>query len=254
MSGEVFPHPTVKQVVFEIRYPNLFSIENKMGDFQERIIGEFPESQAVIRRQVVFADIGPDGRLMNIPDQFGESIGKKLWTFKSKQQHEINVSTNSLAIVSNYHKTYHNPTADKKFRDVIEFVLDNFFKTISVPIISRIGLLYSDECPLPSKDNETLRKFYDSTFPFERYPIDNAEGIFFEITTKRKNHNLIYRERLTKKNERYVLLLDFDGFENDVPPKDCLKVTDELHEIIEEEYFKTIKEPVKEYMRKGKLE
>jgi len=253
MSGEVFPFPTLKQVVLEIRYPNLFSIENKMGDFQEKIIGEFPESQAVIRRQVVFADIGPEGKLMSIPDQFGESMGKKLWTFKSKQQHEINVSTNSLSIVSSHHETYRNPTSKKKFRDVIEFVLNNFFNTISVPIVNRIGLLYQDEGPLPAKDNKTLNEFYSSTFPIGRFPINDAETAYFEIVTKRKNHNLIYRERLTKKNEKYVLMLDFDGFENEVLPKDCLKITDELHEIIEEEYFKTIKEPVKEYMRTGKL-
>jgi len=254
MPGEVFPYPTVRQVAFEIKYPNLFSIENKMGDFQEKIIGEFPESQAVIRRQIVFADVGPEGKLMNIPDQFGEGMGKKLWIFKSKQQHEVNVSTNSLLIVSSDHKTYHNPSVEKKFRDVIGFVLSSFFQTISVPIIHRIGLRYTDECPLPSKDNQTLSKFYNSTFPIERYPINDAQGVYFEITTKRKNHNLIYKERMAKQNEQYIIFLDFDGFENEVFPKDCLKVTDELHEIIEEEYFKTIKDPVKNYMRTGKLE
>jgi uncharacterized protein (TIGR04255 family) len=253
MSGEVFPYPTVKQVIFEIRYPNLFSIENKMGEFQEKIISEFPDSQAMIRRQIVFADVGPEGKLMSIPDVFGEGMGKKVWIFKSKQQHEVNVSTNSLSITSSHHKTYQNPRADK-FRDVIESVLSNFFGTVSVPIIKRIGLRYVDECPLPSKNNETLRKFYNSTFPIGRYPIKDAEGIYFEITTKRKNHNLIYRERLAKQNEQYILFLDFDGFENEIPAKDYLKVTDELHEIIEEEYFKTIKEPVLNYMRTGKLE
>jgi uncharacterized protein (TIGR04255 family) len=254
MPGEVFPYPTAKQVAFEIRYPNLFSIENKMGDFQEKIIGEFPESQAVIRRQIVFADVGPEGKLMNIPDQFGEGMGKKLWIFKSKQQDEVNVSTNSLSIVSNHHKTYQNPSVENKFRDVIQSVLGNFFQTISVPIINRIGLRYVDECPLPSKNNETLSKFYNSTFPIGRFPVDNAGGIYFEITTKRKNHNLIYKERLAKQNEQYTLFLDFDGFENEILTKDYLTVTDELHEIIEEEYFKTIKEPVKNYMRTGKLE
>ena len=254
MPTEVFPYPTVKQVVFEIRYPNLFSIENKIGDFQEKIIGEFPESQAFFRRQLVFADIGPEGKLMNLPDQFGQESGRKMWVFKSKEQIVVNVTTSSLSISSNQHKTYSNPSSAKKFRDVIEFVLNSFFEVISVPIISRIGLRYIDECPLPSKDNETLRKFYNSSFPAERYPISEAEGIYFEITTKRNSHNLIYKERLAKEGDQYKLFLDFDGFENEVPSKDFLKVADELHEMIEEEYFNTIKEPVKDYMRTGKLE
>jgi uncharacterized protein (TIGR04255 family) len=253
MPTEVFTYPTVKQVVFEVRYPNLFSVENKIGDFQEKIISEFPESLALHRRQMIFADIGPEGKLMSLPDQFGQESGKKVWVFKSKEQIEIDVTTNSLLIISNQHKTYNNPGSGKKFRDVIEFVMNNFFGVISVPILNRIGLRYVDECPLPSKDNETLRKFYDSSFPLERYPISEAEGIYFEITTKRDSHNLIYKERLTKEGEQYKLFLDFDGFENEVPSKDFLKVADELHEMIEKEYFKTIKEPVKDYMRTGKL-
>ena len=75
------------------------------------------------------------------------------------------MQTNSLSIVSQEHKTYNNPGTDKKFRDVIDFVVTNFFKTINVPIIKRIGLRYIDECPLPSKDNETLKKLYNSAFP-----------------------------------------------------------------------------------------
>lgn len=254
MPGEVFPYPTVKKVMFEIRYPNLFSIENKIGDFQERIISEFPESQALFRRQMLFADVGPEGKLINVPDRFGQDVGKKIWVFKSKEQHEISVSTGSLSITSELHKTYSNPSSDKKFRDVIEFVLSNFFQTISVPIINRIGLRYVDECPLPTKDNETLKKFYNSNFPAERYPINAAEKIYLEIRTKRKTHNLIYRESLVKEKEQYKIILDFDGFENEVTPRDFLKITDELHEMIEEEYFNMIKEPVKEYMRTGELE
>ena len=48
-------------------------------------------------------------------------------------------------------------------------------------------------------------------------------------------------------------MLDFDGFETEIASADFLKVADELHEIIEEEYFSIIKETIKEYMRTGKL-
>jgi hypothetical protein len=64
---------------------------------------------------------------------------------------------------------------------------------------------------------------------------------------------LIYREVLAKEGDRYKLMLDFDGFEKDVVSADFLRVTDELHEMIEEEYFSIIKEPIKEYMRTGNL-
>ena len=29
---EVFPSPTVKQVIFQVRFPNLFYLESRMGE------------------------------------------------------------------------------------------------------------------------------------------------------------------------------------------------------------------------------
>jgi len=252
MASEIFPYPTVKKVIFEIRYPNLFAIEKRISDLQEKIMGEFPESKLVFRRQLVFADVGPEGKLESVPESEPRGA-KKIWFFESKEKHILNVLTNALSITSEHHITYNNPGYDKKFRDVIEFVLTNFFEVISIPTIKRIGLRYIDECPLPSKDNKTLKEYYNSTFPYDRYPINDATSVFFEIRTKRANHNLTYRERLLKENDEYKLELDFDGFETNIQSKDFLRVTDELHELIETEYFSIIKEPVKEYMRKGRI-
>jgi len=256
MSTEVFPHPTVKEVAFEIKFPHLFSIENKIGDFQDKIITQFPDSALVLRRQLVFADTGLEGKFEHVPVKEGSEpdIVRKIWVFKSKEKIEVRVQTNSISIISQQHKTYNNPSSDKKFRDVIEFVVGNFFKTINVPIISRIGLRYIDECPLPSKNNETLEKLYDSTYPIDRFPIKDATTIYFSIDTLRKNHRLVYQEGLVKNQQgQDVLMLDFDGFEIEIASTDFLKVADELHGIIEEEYFSIIKEPIKQYMRTGKL-
>ena len=58
-----------------------------------------------------------------------------------------------------------------------------------------------------------------------------------------------YIETLQKRGDEHKLILDFDGFANDVSSEECLAVSDELHSIIEEEYERTIKDPVYEYMR-----
>ena len=47
---EIFPNPTVRQVIFEVRYPNLLFLESRMGNLQLNIMKEFPESEAVFRR------------------------------------------------------------------------------------------------------------------------------------------------------------------------------------------------------------
>ena len=64
--NEVFPNPTVKQVIFQIRFPNLFYMENKIGDLQLKIMKEFPQSALILRRQILLADIGSETKLENI--------------------------------------------------------------------------------------------------------------------------------------------------------------------------------------------
>jgi uncharacterized protein (TIGR04255 family) len=242
---EIFPNPTVKEVVFEIRFPSLFYIENKIGDFQIRIIEEFPNSNLLYRRQILFADLGPKAKF-----EPPEEAGAKIWEFKSDKPYSLNVTSNSLYIVSEHHKTYNLEGGDK-FRDAIKFALDNFLEVTAIPIINRVGLRYIDECPLPSKNNETFRSYYNSVFPIDRFNIADANEMLFRTAVKRGNYNLIYMETLQKQKDDYKLILDFDGFAEKVKSEDYLSVADRLHEIISDEYERTIKEPVIEYMKRG---
>ncbi|MCK4731028.1 MAG: TIGR04255 family protein, partial [Methanophagales archaeon] len=147
-----------------------------------------------------------------------------------------------------YHKTYNLEGGDK-FRDIIKFVLDYFFAVTSIPIINRIGLRYIDECPIPSKDNSTFRAYYNSIFPLDRFNLANANEMDFKTVTKKDKYYLRYIESLRKIGDEYKLILDFDGFAENISSEDCLTVTDDLHTIILEEYERTIKEPVYQYMR-----
>lgn len=247
--NEVFPNPTVKQVIFQIRFPNLFYIENKIGDFQVEIMKEFPESALIIQKQFVIVDIGSKTKLDDISSDLDKETGK-IWQFKSKKDFQLNVLGNSLDISSQYHKTY-NLEGGHKFRDIIMFVLERFFKFASIPIINRIGLRYIDECPIPSKNNKKFKSYYNSTFPLKRFNLADANEMNFNTTIKKDKYYLRYIESLKKVgNEQHKLILDFDGFAENISSKDYLKVTDKLHAIISKEFEKTIKEPVYKYMKK----
>lgn len=245
---EIFPNPTVKQVLFQIKFPNLFYIENKIGEFQLKIMNEFPKSSLLFRRQLVFADLGPKSKLSDIPQDSNEETGKKIWQFESNKNFQLNVSSDSLDIISQYHKTYNLEGADK-FRDIIDFVLKQFFEIISIPIINRIGLRYIDECPIPSKDNSTFRSYYNTVFPLDRFNLADANEMDYKSIIKKGEYFLRYVESLKQIGDESKLILDFDGFAINVFSEDCLQVTDDLHKIISEEYEETIKEPVYEHMR-----
>lgn len=245
---EIFSNPTVKQVVFQIRFPNLFYIENKIGELQLKIMKEFPHSALLFRRRLLFADIGPEVKHEALPSPLDEGEGKKIWQFKSDKNCQLNVLTDTLDISSPYHKTYNLEGWDK-FRDIIKFVLDSFFEITSIPIINRVGLRYIDECPIPSKDNITFQSYYNSIFPIDRFNLSEAKEMDFKTLIRKGDYYLRYVESLQKIGEEYKLILDFDGFAENIASEDCLVVTDKLHEIISEEYVNTIREPVYEYMR-----
>ena len=96
--NEIFPNPTVKQVIFQIRFPNLFYIESKMGDLQLRIMKEFPETALLQRTQFLWADVGPEVKPVELAGEMRRDPGRKIWQFKSSKNFQLSVQSDSLDI------------------------------------------------------------------------------------------------------------------------------------------------------------
>jgi len=248
---EVFPNPTVKQVIFQIRFPNLFYLESKIGDLQVEIMDLFPESSLAYQQPVVITNLGANVKVEDINARLSSEKTKKVWSFSSPKNYALNVLSDSLDITSQYHKTYDNEASDNKFRDVIEMVLNKFFSIMRLPIITRVGLRYIDECPLPAKDTRTYLDHYNTAFNLEKFPLEDASEMDFKTVVSRGAYSIRYVESLQKRGDNYIVVLDFDSFTQNVEPINCLKVTDELHKITVEEYSRTIKQPVLEFMRRS---
>ncbi|MGV8123501.1 MAG: TIGR04255 family protein [Candidatus Xenobiia bacterium LiM19] len=244
---EVFPNPTVKKVIFQVRFPNLFFMETKIPDIQFKIMQQFTDSSLLLRRAVFFADTGEGGKVEELPNIPQEQSSKKIWQFSSPKKYELNITSNSLDISSEHHKTYRLDGADK-FRDCIQFVLDAFFEIVPVPIINRIGLRYIDECPVFSKENESFKTYYNTGFPLHRFNLTDINKMQFRAEIQKGEFFLNYGEKLIEREGRNILILDFDGSVINVKVTDYLIVTDKLHEIVRAEYENSINEPVRQYM------
>jgi len=248
---EVFTNPTVKQVVFQIRFPNLFYIEDKIGDFQVRIMDLFPESSLSFRRQVLLADMPPDSdpQVDLIKFKQTETQGNKIWQFKNKDI-ALNVMSSSLDLSSSKHKTYNNPNSTLRFRDIISRVLDNFFEVVNIPILQRMGLRYIDEISSPDLTLDTYLNFINSRINSKNLDLRNIQS-FDMVTTLKKGENFLnFAERIVSSGETIKSILDFDAFAQDIPVRSYLERLDELHEIIIDDYTSIIKKPVYEMMRK----
>lgn len=248
--NEIFPNPTVKTVVFQIRYPNLFYIENKIGEIQLKLMEEFPESALLYRQRILLADVGSEVKFEKKFDDKPEDASTKIWQFQSPNNYKLNILSNSLDISSEFHKTYNNPGSDIRFRDTIELVINSFFEVTNLPIIKRIGLRYIDECPIPELTNKAFKEWYKTTFPLARFKLEDAGEMQFRAVVKRKSLFLRYIESLVLSKDENKLILDFDGYAENINPDDYLKVTDSLHDLILKEYEKSIRKPVLDHMRK----
>lgn len=245
---EVFPNSTVKKVVFQIVFPNLFYIENKIGEFQLKIMSLFPISSLAFRKQILFADVGPNVNLDNLNSDPNQA-NTKIWQFKNEDGVELSLQANSLGIQSTTHKTYDHPDSDRKFRDTISFVVNAFLEITQIPIINRIGLRYIDECPLEKQTNEEMKRSFNTSFNLERFDISKAINMNFTTVIEKNSSFLRYSESLRKVGDSNKIILDFDGFANNIQSKDYLSKLDDLHILISKEFFATIKTPILKYMR-----
>ena len=89
---ELFLHQTVKSVAFEIKFSNLFFIENKIGDFQFKIMEEFPDSEEVIQKQFI---ISQTENYIKSEEIDPNTPTRKIWKFVSKKGYNLSISTNT---------------------------------------------------------------------------------------------------------------------------------------------------------------
>lgn len=248
--NEIFPNPVVKEVAFEARFPNLFYLESKVGDFQLRVIKQFPESDLVLRRHFVFGGGDQKGLQELIASRPDDESVQKVWRFSSKDGVTVNLSSQSIAIISSAHKSY--SLSDKPFRNVIDVVIGAFLDVLKLPLMTRVGLRYINHCPLSPKSNAYLGEHYNSAFDIARFPIDDAVEMQFVAMLPRHGCQLRYAETLSKIESDDKLILDYDAWRENVEAKNVMDITDMLHTVIANEFESSVKPPLLDLMRRPK--
>lgn len=254
--SEIYTNPTVKQVIFQIKFPNLLYIEKSIGDIQIKIMNDYPESAEIIQKTFMLGYY--DKKTNNFEED--EPL-TKIWKFTSPNGYELIISSNTLSITSNLHKTYKNQEGEHRFRDIIKSTVDSFLEVINLPKITRIGLRYIDECPLPQNVNfESYERYYNTAFT-KRFSFENSRNIQYMIV-KNIEDNILLRYLENYENNIKInpstneeetvqkLVIDFDASSFNISPTEYIKTLDKLYDVVHNEWENTIKEPVKEIMRR----
>ena len=81
--NEIFPNPTVKQDIFQVRFPCLFSIESLIGTYQIQIMEKFPKSELVLSKRFLLGTVPGSGQDKDISEEQDTGGIKKIWKFMS---------------------------------------------------------------------------------------------------------------------------------------------------------------------------
>jgi len=242
---EVFKKPTVVKVVFEIRFPQLFNIEQKISEFQLKIMDDFPLSDQLFEQPF---QISPSGTPAPPLTPLGNVT--LVWQFQNPtQKTKIIVKSNRLNIISTEYKSYNHPD-HPKFRELIKNIVLKFLALVSIKKFERIGLRYIDICPLEQKTNEYFEKYYHPNFDINQFKVEDIIENLSLVRIKREPHNLLFKSGIrTDDKGNYIYFMDFDGYSFNTLNEKFLEVTDNLQQIIYKVYFDNITEEFKNYMR-----
>jgi uncharacterized protein (TIGR04255 family) len=222
-SGEVFPNPLVKEVIFAIRFPNLFFLGDRIGDFQVRVMKEFPKSGLLLRRPFLVTEEADAEKLGQMVSDLKEKEPvNRVWQFESERGVKLELSSNSLALASASHKSYRHGQ-EGCFREVIESVTRHFYALTQLPVVNRIGLRYIDECPVFKNSSEGFREYYSTVFPLDRFPLEESLAMVYRVDVRRQSHKLRYVESLQGEGESRKLTLDFDAWSEKIEPSATIR-------------------------------
>jgi hypothetical protein len=148
-----------------------------------------------------------------------------------------------LSLLSQPHTTY-KLNDSLRFRDVIEAVSKSFFKTAALSSTEQIGLEYQNIIPLPSCDDAVLRSYCNSALPTVKFGL--ADKMMLTALVRRGEFELNYKEelRMPKGTTECSLVLHLGAYASNINVNDCMNTTDQLYDIISDEFEKTIRKPV----------
>jgi uncharacterized protein (TIGR04255 family) len=241
-SVEVFPNAPLVEVAYEVRFPSLFYIPQAIGEFQIKIMDDFPKASQLLTTQFAIENGQP-----KFPDGAGKATSS--WQFENETgKTKVIVKLDRLSIISQEYNSYDHPSG-MKFRDVINRIVTEFLQTFHIKKFARIGLRYVDHCPLDEKTNQYFTNYYVPKFDIDNYKIEDLIENHIVMRTRRDKYNILIQCRIAKVENDYKYMMDFDGYAENVDSASFLSVTDELRKLDRSEFLSSITENFKQYMR-----
>ncbi len=223
--GEVFPANPIREVDFEIRFTPRLRVQAEMWRFQESVVADYPDVG-------LESALLPSGATLNVT--VFQNVGKARL---------IKVSPQNMALAF---------SAYADFEDFKEEVLKRsteFCNIFDVLSLTRIGLRYVNEIPLPTQRAESMTKYVNPLVEFERIPLGSVQQFALQLSAQVGDHMIQVRTAMLSGPIR-TYILDIDAYTETVKSAaEIGTLLDRFHDTAQKVFLDHVTDEYKQVMR-----
>lgn len=236
-KNEQFAFPPLVEVAFEITFAPRLKVREKLSDFQDKIVKDYPSFEAEL----------PPITGASLPENLQERY--KFQTTSAKRF--IRVAIDRFNIVEQQYASFQSFSGEvlKKWG-----ILDQLIGPITP---TRIGLRYVNKLLIRSrKDSFNLNKYVKPYHDTGKFEDDDVASVRQEARILRDGCHLSIRSGIAGYEEQpssLVYILDYDCYREGEEIRGTIQAQlKKLHSIIETQFLNDLKDPYIKYMRTGK--
>jgi uncharacterized protein (TIGR04255 family) len=222
---EVFPANPIREVDFEIRFTPRLRVQAEMWRFQESVVTEYPE-------------VGLESAIL--PN--GTTLSVTVFQNQAKAR-LIKVSPQNMALAFSAYKNF------EEFKDEVLKQSDDFCKTFGVTELTRIGLRYVNEIPLPTQESSSMTKYVRPLVAFDRIPLETVQQFALQMSATAGGHMVLVRTAMIAGPIR-TYILDIDAYTEIVrPASEISTLLDQFHDTAQRVFLDHVTDEYKRVMR-----
>lgn len=226
---EVFDHPPIREVDFEIRFSPRLRVAAELWRLQEQLVEKYP----AVSTESAFQ---PTGSVLSINVFQNPLVGRI-----------IKISQENFVIAFTRYTCFEDFKAE-----VIERTKE-FCSTFDVKTLTRVGLRYVNNIVIPAGGaTSSLLRFVRPLMDFDRIPLDNTEQFVNEVRMRDGGHMVTLRGVLLAPLDdgRRVYVLDIDCHSGGQQTAgDITALLDEYHDSAQKFFLDHVTEDYKKVMR-----
>lgn len=225
---ELFPHPSVREVAFEVRFAPRLRIAPEVWRIQDSLAESYPSVSQEMQAQ-------PDARLL------------QAYVFANPEtRRSIKVSQENFVVIFNDYGSFEDfkqEALDRVSAFTGEFAIQNF---------QRVGLRYVNHIELkPGQGIQDLRRYVNLPVDMERFDPASIEQMLTEFRLASGEHKITVRGAMLQMpgRENSLFILDFDCYSFAGDLRSLPSMLDDFHHKIQLQFLEHIREEYKQVMR-----